>query len=369
MARGSVIESSLSPDAGNLDPVDDDIGRHDDRLPEDEFNEVDPPEPPRESDADRRSREAHEDAVRRARVKGWRSPEEWTGGSPPPGGFKTAEEFLARGESDNGLLRRDLQRANERNDALERKVTEASNSLSEMQRGLAELRESAKKADQEGYARAKRELLAERRTAAANGDLAGVMDVTERIDALDEQRVIQRTEAPPPPPPREEPRPQPQVQLAPAVQDFVNDNPWYGRDVVLSEAMAAEHKILLAQSPAMPLDENLARAKQLVMDRFPEKFGLDPNRQPPARPRRPGPSTPTGGGGGNPPPRKTGIDVIEDPAERADMRAGFESARRSMPDMTEAMYIRLYNDPKADVLQLQDEERRRAANSGRRNRG
>jgi hypothetical protein len=103
----------------------------------------------------------------------------------------------------------------------------------------------------------------------------------------------------------------------------------------------------------MDLTENLRVAKERVMARFPDKFGLPPqNEAPPnARQRQPGPAAPT------PPARQPargarGLMQIPDEGERAIARQAFDSMKRAMPDLNEDDYIQLYNDPKADVLEI-----------------
>jgi hypothetical protein len=108
--------------------------------------------------------------------------------------------------------------------------------------------------------------------------------------------------------------------------------------------------------------ELLDEAKERVIARYPERFNgaaPAPAREQPARPARRAAAVATPRNA--PPPSAAQvantINSIQDPAERASVRAAFNSLKRQLPDTTEADYMALYNDPHADVLTLQAKPR------------
>ena len=58
------------------------------------------------------------------------------------------------------------------------------------------------------------------------------------------------------------------------------------------------------------------------------------------------------------PRQPTGWDAIEDPQDRADARAAFESIKRADPGMTETEYLEIYTNPHADELALRAQRKK-----------
>jgi hypothetical protein len=335
MATGTVVESSLPK---TIDVVDDDVLEVVDPPLDDE------PEPPVDPAEARRIAEIEA----KARRGGWRPLAEWAG---DPSQWRDAEAFVRRGEEIAAIAQRSLKGAEARADRLEQDVQQLKTTVESLNTTLEQERQRTLRAEQAGYDRALAELKAKRKEAAATGDMASYAEYDDQIDQIEEQRAVARAE-PAPRAPAPAPRPQPAVDVDPAVQSFVDANPWFMRDAVLNAAMIAEHKELLESRPGISLADNFETAKERVMARFPEKFGLEAEPQPPAaRARRPAPSAP--GGGGNQPRRATGIDTIQDPAERAQARRAFERAKAQIPGITEAEWFAVYSDPKADVIEIE----------------
>lgn len=344
MARSGVFESSLPVGDPDDDPED---------LPAEEIDEN--PEPNGEDTDEQRRIEAE------AYRQGWRPADQFRG---DPKDFVSAREFVDRGKSFAPFLKKDLDKANNTISTLESQVRALRDELGEVKELARDFRDSAVTAEKRGYDRAMAELRQKARDAVVSGDVAGYDAAQEEMADLEKERPVPkangeaRQAADPPPAPKNQ-------NVDPVAVQFVEDNPWFRTDPVLQAAMNAEHIRLRAEMPGISLAENLERAKETIMARFPQKFGLpdEPRREP--RPhnerRRNGvnePSEPANNG----PRRRTGIDTIADPAERAEARRQFERQKNAMPGFTEEQYMRIYNDPRADVLEGktgQPKERRR----------
>lgn len=309
----------------------------DDELPPDEL----PPDPEAERQA------AMETEARRA---GWRPKEEYRG---VPGGWRTAEEFLKRGQDILPMVRKDLAKERERNNRMEEEIKTLRQGYDEQKVVMEDLLKMARTANDAGYKRALDELNARKRDAAASGDVAAVEAIRDQIDEVKEARA-----AAPVPTPRPAPTPaapvDPRPAVDPVVEQFVADNPWFNTDAVLHKAMEAEHILLLKKMPGLTLADNLARAKDAVMAHYPREFGIEEEEleeeQPVTRPRprANGVNTPTPPSNHN---RRvaTGIASIEDPQERAVAQQAFARAKRQMADLTEAEWFSVYENPKVET--------------------
>ena len=340
MARGSVVESSLLPD-----PDDEGGDEFEDDPQVDELN----PEnldPAAEEEA-RIEAEAHR--------MGWRPLSDFRG---EPGTFIGAREFIERGKNFLPFVKKDLERSKAENEKLHGEIRGLRGEMGEIKQIAEQFRDTALQAEQRGYDRAMNELKQRQRQAAADGNIQEYDETETEIARVEAER---KAAAPKPAPkPRETPAPAAPA-VDPAVTDFVAANPWFTRDPVLNAAMQAEHVALLEAAPGLTTAENLQRAKAAIIKRFPAKFGLtreqveeDPDA-PPARPRRPArPVESSGDGAARPVERRVELTFgsIQDPAERAEARRAFERQKRLMPGYTEAEYMRLYNNPRADGLEI-----------------
>lgn len=289
-----------------------------------------------------------------ARAGGWRPLDEYRG---PPGSWIDARAFIERGKNFVPFLRRDLKDSKAANQRLTDEVHGLRTDLDEVKQLARGFRDSAVNAEQRGYERAMAELKAKQREAAAQGDVAAFDQAEAEIAELEADKPVAvakpngRAAAPPPP----DPQPKPQDNIAPEVKAFAAANPWFTTDRSLNQRMIAEHVRLTEEMPELPLGENLEMAKEIVMAAFPAKFPRRPPAdEPPARPREP-----RRGQVIEPQPprqtnrqRATGIDAIEDAQERAEAKQAFARQKNLMPEFTEEQFMRLYDNPKADVLEI-----------------
>lgn len=278
------------------------------------------------------------DAEARAFRQGWRPKEEYRG---DPSKWVDAEEFLRRGEEQMPLLRQN-------NRELERKVSRAEQRLLEQNEVLQDMHKRLATADRRAYDRAKAELEAARESAVAAGDTEGFRRVSASIEELG-------------PRPTEAPAPKQPAQPAgdPVVLDWLEENQWFKNDRTLNMRAVAEDAAVMEEHPEYSTEERLAEVKNRVMAAFPSKFPGQRSRTRAAAVAAP--SAPMD----RQRQRKSGLDSIENPAERAQAKAAFDKMRRWIPQMTEEEYMLSYDNPKADIMEYREQRRSKANGAGK----
>lgn len=297
----------------------------------------------------------------RAAAMGWKplpvdarnpQPHEYRG---DPRRWTDAATFIAHGEEELPILRDQNRRMSEKLARMEPEVTTLRRTVDEQNVAIRHVTALAKRADSRGYERAKAELVQQRRQAVEAGDVEAHDQVQEQLDALEASRAEIEEPAPPAAP---EPTPPP-VGQAPEITQFVRDHPWFLSSPRLKTAMIAQHNAVIAEEPEWPLQDQLDEALERMTKLFPEvaeQEGQPPVARQPATPpaprRRAAPSLAPSGPQGPRRPTSAPIDRITDPAERAQARSAFESMRRADPGFTEAEYMKIYDDPHIDVVDL-----------------
>jgi hypothetical protein len=183
---------------------------------------------------------------------GWRPQEEFRG---PAGAWKSAEEFVRRGEEDLPLVREHNRKLEQRLMATERKLTEAVDTIEYTSNMV-------RSAEERAYKRAKADLEAQREAAVAAGDTQAFKRAEAEIVAL---------EAPKPPPAK----PAPQAQSSEPHPDAVawaEQNPWFNTDPDLKREAIAIHGSLMQARPDLTLAENLRRVTATIKTLNPDKF-------------------------------------------------------------------------------------------------
>ncbi len=325
--------------------------------------ESDPPDPSAPPAPDRAQIEAD------ARRQGWTPREQFRG---KPSAWVDAEEFMRRGETILPIVRQQLTESRERQRKTDAELAEIKRKTEEQTRTIQELLEISRSAEARGYERAKRELQARQREAVQSGDVAAYDETQAALQQLEREarsdaRAPAKPAADPPPPPA----PADPNAIAPEVATFVAANPWFNTNRVLNAAMQDEHIRLLADRPELTLAQNLALAKRNIQREYPKQFGIappppapppppdedivdetleeepSPVPQPPRQQRRNAVNPPTPAA-----PREAAdplkINSIADPQERAKARQECQRQMKIIPGLTEADWMRLYNDPHAE---------------------
>lgn len=189
-----------------------------------------------------------------AREDGWVPKDEWQG---DPEKWVEAKEFVQRGE----LFGR-IKKLNNFNKSLQQEVEE-------MKEALRELGNHNKKIAEQERKKALKELKAARREALQEDDFDTVDEIEERMDELKAVEIVEDDE------PKQE-----QQRTHPAVDAWVEENPWYTSDPVLQGATNAIVQSLLSEDPTLENDpeELLTQAAKLVKKEMPHKFQKDTKR-------------------------------------------------------------------------------------------
>lgn len=292
-----------------------------------------------------------------ARGQGWRPLAEYRG---KPGGWKTARQFVEDGKNFLPFVQKERDGLKQTVSRMTDEMSGIRGELAKTQGQMQQLLEYSRRATKAGYDKAVAELKAEQRNAVADGDTAKFDAIETQLDQMEEAReesVINPSEAP---------KPVPAASIPSEVMNFITENEhWYNKDRTLNSAMIAEHNRIIEESPNMPLSEQLEAAKEVVMTRFPKKaaqYGEAVSPAPEPQQRRPaspmGPTSPQGPRNG--PRGRNGIDAIADPRERSEAREGFARAQRNAPGVTEEEFLEIFNNPHADVLEVQRKHRKLA---------
>jgi hypothetical protein len=252
----------------------------------------------------------HGDEETYARALGWVPESEWDDSrSARPPKFLTAREWIDRNEGKPALQREQMRKLADKLDKSDRKISEMHQVLTNQQR----MHEQAKKRAVE---KAIEDAKADMRRAVAEGDTelhekafkaledaeaAAEADDDDYDDGSDAHVDERRPTAKPNGKPTKE---QVRANLDPDTKAWLTKNKWFDDDEALSAVMVKEHKRVREEFPDLSVNQQLERAKARVAKRFPEEFGVNPNRN-----GKPSVMTPSGDrrGGG-----KTMADV---PAE------------------------------------------------------
>lgn len=237
--------------------------------------EVDAPEKDGEEDEEEPpglDAQTDEEIDARARSMGWVPEAEWDDrraeieGRRKPRTFVTARQWLEKMEVSGPLLRSAVRR-------LEQELRESRKQGDEMYAILQDQRKSHVEALERARADERAKLEQERRQAIAEGDV----EAFDKADAALKEH--------------EQKRPNPQ-QEDPEIVAFKDANKtWFTVDPRLTNNMIDEFGEVKSEMPGASMREQLAEAKRRIMNRFPEKFGINPRREAARR----GPTPPTGG--------------------------------------------------------------------------
>ena len=292
-----------------------------------------------------------------ARELGWRPIEEFRG---DPADFIDAQTFISRGETQMPILRENNRKLMGRVRRSDDEIAELRAKVDEMNGSLTTLRKMAERADEAGYQRALADAKAKQRQAVADGDVATFEAAAGEIAQIEERREEVRSEAAPPQPKGPQQKPE-------FAAWYAENKDWVQGDQTLANAAVAIEKELRSSDEVLSEAELWDRVTEMVQTKYPRRFAAATGNPPPNNPQgesgtpRRAASVLTPSGGAPPSLRtKTGIDGIADIEDRKAARAAFNKIKVSIPDYTEAEYMKVYTNPAADVIG--DSKRRKVAN-------
>lgn len=195
----------------------------------------------------------------KARRLGWVPKDEFRG---DPEHWRSADDFLARGEQLLPILKRD-------NDKLHRRLGDLEKQLKEQAEASKELLEFTSKSEQRAYERARADIESRIKDGAANADTAVVEAGMRELSELDKQHQP-KTETKVPEQARQ--------QIDPTIQAWIDREKWFTTTPSLAAFATEVYGELDRDAPGMAVEDRLAEVKKRTMDKFPEKFGINPKR-------------------------------------------------------------------------------------------
>ena len=195
----------------------------------------------------------------KARRLGWVPKDDFRG---DPDRWRPADEFLERGERILPLVLKD-------NDRLHGRLSELETMLKETRESSKELLAFTSKAEERAYTRAKAEIEAKIEAAAATADPNAVRQGMRELDQLNADHVK--------PEPKKE-ADKPAVNIDPVIQDWIKKEEWFTKSPALNTYATEVFGEIEREKPGLTRSEMLAETKRRTMDKFPEKFGINPKR-------------------------------------------------------------------------------------------
>lgn len=251
------------------------------------------------------------DVEQRAMRLGWVPKDQFKG---DPDKHRSAEEFLDRGVNMLPLLQRD-------NEKLHRGMSRLEKRLEEQSRTFEEFQKFSQQGMEREYKRGKAEAEAKLDTAIQNADVAGAQQARRELAAIEEAR----------PQPVQERKEPDKPKVDPVFQDWMDENPWFNSDQALQGYAGKQYSILEKKYPGRAPRELLDETKKLVMDKFPEEFGINPRREAASAV-----SEPSGAGQ----QRKKGRTYADLPP---DAKKACDKFVRTIPGYTREKYIETYD--------------------------
>lgn len=196
---------------------------------------------------------------------GWVPKEEFRG---PESQWRDAEDFVERGKNVLPIVNSLLKKEREKTSKLETKIE---NLRADWGDKLSRLESMSAKAIQQTEARIRAEYEARKEAAVERGD----MDAYRAADKAEKTALADLDTK------REEPvKPKSDVPPAwqEAIADWVGENEWFQTDAEMAAVAGAEHTRLREAQPGLTPSENLAKVREYVKGKYPDKFGIEPRR-------------------------------------------------------------------------------------------
>lgn len=240
-----------------------------------------------------------------ARRLGWRPESEWDdsrrSGARRPDKFLSADEYIKKTEDSMPAMRERLRHSDEvavenakKLDTALAQNTELAARLDETSGLVRTLHDQTKEAGKRGYEKARREALAQQRTAVAEADTEAFDRAQQTIDELDRQQAPAEEAPERPDARREVPQRRQDVRVDPVTASWVQQNQWFHRDPALNAFAIREEGKIRAEHPSWPTQDVLDEVRQRAVETFPGDFGVNPRRRAPGSVNEP--SAPRGGG-------------------------------------------------------------------------
>lgn len=263
---------------------------------------------PEEEAAAQAAAQEQEDTEARAKLQGWVPEDEFRG---DPEKWKPADEFLKFGEDFQPILK-------ERLKDLETKLTDITSKFDKQTKAIEKFSDYHEKTEERAYNKAMRDFKALQLEAVEEADPAKFGKIQEEIDNLEN---IQK-KAP-------EGKTKKDEAGLQEFTEFVKDNDWYETDFDLATYADFASKKVRKDNPTLMGRAFFEKVKDMVKEKYPEKFG-NKKREDPA-------AVDGGGGGGGPSGKKKTFADLPAEAKKA-----CEDFIKEIPGFTKEQYLKDY---------------------------
>lgn len=253
-----------------------------------------------------------------ARDYGWAPKENFKG---PAERWRPADEYVEWAKQSGRLPRGEFDKVVKALPVIRQENEALKTQLAEVKSALNEFVEFSTKAEERAFNRAKAELEAKVTSAAQNADPEAARAAMAELAAL----------RPEPPKPVAKVETKPAVNVDPVIQDWIAKEDWFNKSPVLNTYATDIFGELERSQPGMSQAERLAETKRRTVEKFPEKFGINPARE--AAPA-------VGSPRGEPQRKKSGKTYEDLPAEA---KKACDKFVKTIPGYTRDKYVKDYD--------------------------
>jgi hypothetical protein len=252
-----------------------------------------------------------------ARDYGWAPKEQFKG---PVDKWKPADEYLGWAKQVGRLPKSEFDAIKSQFPAIRQENQALKGELTEIKTTLNQFVEFSSKAEERAYNKARRELEARIETAATNADPVAARAAMAELEQLK-------------PEPKVEPKKVEAQTVAadPVIQDWISKEEWFTKSRALNAFATDEFGELERSKPGMPKADILAEVKRRTMEKFPEKFGINPARDNPVTVASPSGQMRT-------PKRGKTYDDLP-----ADAKVACDKFVKQIPGYTREQYVKQYD--------------------------
>lgn len=253
-----------------------------------------------------------------ARDYGWAPKENFKG---PAEKWRPADEYIDWAKQSGRLPRGEFDKVVKALPVITRENEQLKTKLAEVSETLNQFVEFSTKAEERAFKRAKSEIEAEITAAAQNADPEAARAAMAKLEALGSEL----------PKPVAKAETKPSVAVDPVIQDWISKEDWFNRDKTLNAVATAIFGEIEQAHPGMSRADQLAETKKRTVEKFPEKFGINPAREGAAS---------VGTPRGEAPKRKSGKAYEDLPA---DAKMACDKFVKTIPGYTRDKYVKDYD--------------------------
>lgn len=199
-----------------------------------------------------------------ARDYGWAPKEDFKG---PESKWRPAEDYLSWAKQSGRLPKGEFDELKKQFPAIRQENQALKSQLDEIKGTLTQFVEFSSKAEERAYNKAKTEIEQRIEQAAANADPVAARQATQELQALKPDVPVKPAAD------------KPAAIGDPVIQDWISKEDWFTKSATLNTFATETFGDLERAKPGVSKAELLAETKRKTMEKFPEKFGINPMRE------------------------------------------------------------------------------------------